>query len=225
MTARESQVGGEHYSKLTIQPIDYIYANELGWCEANILKYITRWRDKGGLRAGQGHGLKNLLLVHTHQYLRRSAHPGAGARYRSERDKGVDPRHEGDANIPGVGSVRCKVRIDVATIKEHAGGVVLREEAQGNGVVDGERRIECLVWTTGEIVVRNAERMGSMIDDLLAAHADERIQPPAERRPSTSRPASTARPNSRSSSTRSSGSTRPPSRPVRTRCASPAPTS
>ena len=50
MSARESQVGGEHYSKLAIQPIDYIYANELGWCEANILKYITRWRDKGGLR-------------------------------------------------------------------------------------------------------------------------------------------------------------------------------
>ena len=50
MTARESQVGGEHYSKLAIQPIDYIYANELGWCEANVLKYITRWRDKGGLR-------------------------------------------------------------------------------------------------------------------------------------------------------------------------------
>lgn len=49
MSARDEQVGGEHY-KLPIQPIDYIYANGLEWCEANVLKYITRWRNKGGAR-------------------------------------------------------------------------------------------------------------------------------------------------------------------------------
>jgi Protein of unknwon function (DUF3310) len=46
---REKQVGGNHYSKCKIQPIEYIMANKLGYCEGNIVKYITRWRDKGGM--------------------------------------------------------------------------------------------------------------------------------------------------------------------------------
>lgn len=41
------QVGGDHYKSLKIQPVEYIHANKLGWCEANIVKYITRWRQKG----------------------------------------------------------------------------------------------------------------------------------------------------------------------------------
>lgn len=43
------QIGGDHYSKLKIQPIDFILANKLDWCEANVVKYITRWRFKNGL--------------------------------------------------------------------------------------------------------------------------------------------------------------------------------
>ena len=50
MTANNFQVGGDHYSKNAIQPWDYIVANELGYLEGNIVKYITRWRDKGGLQ-------------------------------------------------------------------------------------------------------------------------------------------------------------------------------
>ena len=50
MTANKFQVGGDHYSKNAIQPWDYIVANELGYLEGNIVKYITRWRDKGGLQ-------------------------------------------------------------------------------------------------------------------------------------------------------------------------------
>lgn len=44
----EVQVAGNHYKDLAIQPIEYIFANKLGYCEANIVKYITRWRAKGG---------------------------------------------------------------------------------------------------------------------------------------------------------------------------------
>jgi len=44
----KTQVGGNHYSKMAIQPIDYILANNLNWCEANVVKYITRWRQKNG---------------------------------------------------------------------------------------------------------------------------------------------------------------------------------
>jgi hypothetical protein len=43
-------IGGEHYRQGTIQPIEYIYANDLGFCEANAVKYLTRWRYKDGLR-------------------------------------------------------------------------------------------------------------------------------------------------------------------------------
>lgn len=46
--ALKTQVGGGHYKGLAIQPIEYIHANKMGYCEANVVKYITRWRDKGG---------------------------------------------------------------------------------------------------------------------------------------------------------------------------------
>ena len=46
--AIERQVGGEHYKNCKIQPIEYIMANDLSYCEANIVKYITRWKQKGG---------------------------------------------------------------------------------------------------------------------------------------------------------------------------------
>lgn len=45
----DTQIGGNHYKKLKIQPIEYILANELGFCEGNIVKYISRWREKGGV--------------------------------------------------------------------------------------------------------------------------------------------------------------------------------
>ena len=47
--ATEVQVGGDHYKKMKIQPIEFIHANNLGFCEANIVKYISRWKDKNGL--------------------------------------------------------------------------------------------------------------------------------------------------------------------------------
>ncbi len=43
------QVGGEHYKDKMIQPITYILANNLDFCEGSIVKYITRWRSKGGV--------------------------------------------------------------------------------------------------------------------------------------------------------------------------------
>lgn len=49
MTALDQQIAGTHYSKLKIQPVQYIHANGLGFCEGSVVKYITRWRDKGGI--------------------------------------------------------------------------------------------------------------------------------------------------------------------------------
>jgi hypothetical protein len=41
------QVGGTHY-KMKIQPIEYIEANKLDYHEANVVKYISRHRNKNG---------------------------------------------------------------------------------------------------------------------------------------------------------------------------------
>lgn len=46
--ANKHQIGGSHYMK-AIQPWDYIAANQLGYFEGNVVKYVTRWKDKGGI--------------------------------------------------------------------------------------------------------------------------------------------------------------------------------
>ena len=43
------QIGGTHYSNLAIEPIDFITANNLGFCEGNVIKYISRWKAKNGV--------------------------------------------------------------------------------------------------------------------------------------------------------------------------------
>jgi len=41
------QTGGSHY-QLSIQPVDYIHENDLTYMEGNIIKYVTRHRNKNG---------------------------------------------------------------------------------------------------------------------------------------------------------------------------------
>ena len=43
-----TQVAGDHYKGLKIQPVEYIHANQIPFIEGCIIKYISRWRDKGG---------------------------------------------------------------------------------------------------------------------------------------------------------------------------------
>lgn len=47
--ANEIQVGGNHYKDKSIQPWDFIAANGIGYFEGNIIKYVSRWRDKNGV--------------------------------------------------------------------------------------------------------------------------------------------------------------------------------
>ena len=49
MKSLETQIAGQHYKNQNIQPIEYILENELPFIEGNIVKYITRWREKGGI--------------------------------------------------------------------------------------------------------------------------------------------------------------------------------
>jgi len=44
-----TQVGGNHYKDLPIQPVEYIHANALGYFEGCVIKYISRWRKKNGI--------------------------------------------------------------------------------------------------------------------------------------------------------------------------------
>jgi len=48
LPANDVQVGGDHYKKNAIQPWDYIVSNRLGYLEGNVVKYVSRWQDKGG---------------------------------------------------------------------------------------------------------------------------------------------------------------------------------
>ena len=48
-SANGKQVSGNHYKEKEIQPWDYIYLNNLGYFEGNCVKYVSRWRDKGGV--------------------------------------------------------------------------------------------------------------------------------------------------------------------------------
>ncbi len=45
----EEQVGGSHYKTMKIQPVEFILANNLDFCQGNIIKYTCRYKQKGGV--------------------------------------------------------------------------------------------------------------------------------------------------------------------------------
>jgi hypothetical protein len=49
MNPLDKQIGGDRYKDLAIQPVEYIVANEIPYREANAIKYVTRWKQKGGV--------------------------------------------------------------------------------------------------------------------------------------------------------------------------------
>jgi hypothetical protein len=48
-SALNKQIDGGHYKDLKIQPIEYIHANNIPFAEGCAIKYLTRWRSKGGI--------------------------------------------------------------------------------------------------------------------------------------------------------------------------------
>jgi hypothetical protein len=42
MSAKDYQVSGDHYASKAIQPIEYIISNKLGFCEGNVVKYVSQ---------------------------------------------------------------------------------------------------------------------------------------------------------------------------------------
>tara|TARA_R110002167_G_scaffold286450_1_gene491392 strand:- start:831 stop:1202 length:372 start_codon:yes stop_codon:yes gene_type:complete len=43
------QIGGNHYSKLGIEPYEYSIKNDLNCYQFNVIKYVTRYKDKNGI--------------------------------------------------------------------------------------------------------------------------------------------------------------------------------
>ena len=48
--ALETQIGGSHYKSKAIQPVEYIHANQIGYFEGCVIKYVTRWKNKNGIQ-------------------------------------------------------------------------------------------------------------------------------------------------------------------------------
>ena len=48
MSSSNNEVGGNHYKKLKISPVEYIRANNLDFFEGNVVKYVSRHRYKNG---------------------------------------------------------------------------------------------------------------------------------------------------------------------------------
>jgi len=44
------QIGGEHYKSKAIQPWAVIESNGMGFFDGNALKYLMRYREKGGVQ-------------------------------------------------------------------------------------------------------------------------------------------------------------------------------
>ena len=49
-SALDVQVGGDHYKRFAIQPIEYTHKNNLNFIQGNIIKYATRYKFKGGIK-------------------------------------------------------------------------------------------------------------------------------------------------------------------------------
>lgn len=46
--ASATQVGGNHYKDMVIQPAEFIHKNGIGYMEGCAIKYLSRWKKKNG---------------------------------------------------------------------------------------------------------------------------------------------------------------------------------
>jgi len=45
---RKDNINPKHYTDMAISPHEYNKLNNIPWNEAQVIKYISRWRSKGG---------------------------------------------------------------------------------------------------------------------------------------------------------------------------------
>lgn len=65
--ANNIQIGGRHYKTQGIEPWDFIYSNNIGFLEGNVIKYVSRYKEKNGLVDLQKaqHYLQKLIEVNS----------------------------------------------------------------------------------------------------------------------------------------------------------------
>jgi hypothetical protein len=49
VSAMDVQEGGDHYKSMPIQPMEFSMANGMDACQHTIIKYVSRFRNKGGI--------------------------------------------------------------------------------------------------------------------------------------------------------------------------------
>lgn len=87
MAANDIQHGGTHYKGKAIEPWDYIAANNIGFFDGNAIKYLSRWRERGGIEdlKKAGHYIQKLIEIETAK--------GSGARDEMGRPREPMPTH------------------------------------------------------------------------------------------------------------------------------------
>ena len=45
---QDKQIGGSHYKSFLIQPYEFISKNDLSFFQGNVIKYVCRYKRKGG---------------------------------------------------------------------------------------------------------------------------------------------------------------------------------
>ena len=57
-------MGGSHYTRMAIQPLEYVIANGIGFVEGSVIKYVSRWRFKNGLEdLRKAHHMLGVLIA------------------------------------------------------------------------------------------------------------------------------------------------------------------
>ena len=67
MSAWDEQEGGGHYKSLVIQPLQYSLANQLDAGQHTVIKYVTRFKTKGGIE-DLDKAIHTLELMKDHYY-------------------------------------------------------------------------------------------------------------------------------------------------------------
>jgi hypothetical protein len=49
MSKENNAIEPKHYTELKISPLEYIQKNNLGFIEGNIIKYVSRYKNKNGI--------------------------------------------------------------------------------------------------------------------------------------------------------------------------------
>lgn len=50
MKTLDTQIGGNHYKDMAIQPLEFIIENNLSFLQGNVLKYVCRYKSKNGIQ-------------------------------------------------------------------------------------------------------------------------------------------------------------------------------